>query len=311
MFDWSKLRVMVTGGGGFLGRPVCALLRARGCRDLSIPRKVDYDLTDAGAVQRLFEDHKPQVVIHLAAKVGGIGANRTHPGQFFYENMAMGMHLIEEARKWKVLKFVQASTACAYPKITPVPFKETDIWNGYPEETNAPYAIAKKAVSVMLQAYCQEYGMKGAVVIPVNLYGPYDNFDPAFSHVIPALVKKCVEAVDQQSQELPCWGTGEPSREFLYVDDAAEGVVLAAERIEDPSPINLGTGREVKIRDVVQTIARLSGFTGRLVWDSSKPDGQPRRSLDTARAGQLLGFQARTPLDEGLKRTIDWYRANR
>ena len=305
--NWTNTRVTVTGGAGFLGRVVCELLRERGCQHIDVPRRKDYDLTTEAGVRRMFAHFRPDVLIHLAAEVGGIGANREHPGRFFYANMAMGLHLVEHARLGGVKKFVQAGTVCAYPKFAPVPFSEEDIWNGYPEETNAPYGVAKKALFVMLDAYRQEYGMKSAVTVPVNLYGPGDNFDPRSSHVIPALIRKCIEARDTRQPSISCWGTGSASREFLYVDDAASGIVRAAEVMDEPTPINLGTGREIPIRELVTLIADACGFTGKIEWDATKPDGQPRRCLDTTRANQLLGWQAKMDLEEGLKRTVAWY----
>ncbi|RMG45419.1 MAG: GDP-L-fucose synthase [Acidobacteria bacterium] len=306
--DWRRTRVTVTGGAGFLGRAVCRLLAARGGQPF-VPRRRDFDLTREQDVERLFEVARPEVVIHLAAEVGGIGANRAHPGRFFYANLAMGLHLIEHARKRGIRKFVQVGTVCSYPKHTPVPFREEDLWNGFPEETNAPYGIAKRALIVMLDAYRREYGLRSAVVLPVNLYGPGDNFDLETSHVIPALIRKMSAAADARADEVVCWGTGEASREFLYVDDAAEGILAAAETMEDPVPINLGTGEEITIRRLAETIARLVGYRGRLRWDPSKPDGQPRRCLDVTRARRLLGWSARTPLEEGLERTIAWFRS--
>lgn len=308
--DWSQTRVTVTGGAGFLGRVVCGLLKERGCVSVDAPRRADYDLTVRGEVDRMYADLAPDVVLHLAAEVGGIGANREQPGRFFYANMAMGLHLIEAAREVGLRKFVQVGTVCAYPKHTPVPFKEEDLWEGYPEETNAPYGVAKKALFVMLDAYHRQYGMEAAVVVPVNLYGPGDNFDERTSHVIPALVRRCVEAQARGDEAIVCWGTGSASREFLYVDDAARGVVAAAECLEDPAPVNLGTGREITIKDLAQKIAELCGYEGRLVWDASKPDGQPRRCLDTSLAKERLGFEAVVGFEEGLKKTIEWYRAN-
>ncbi|MCK6473511.1 MAG: GDP-L-fucose synthase [Planctomycetes bacterium] len=303
-------RIVVTGGTGFLGKPLCAKLKAAGAAELFVPRRKDYDLTQPEAVRRLYDDAKPQVVVHLAAEVGGIGANRENPGRFFYANMAMGLHLIEEARARKLEKFVQVGTICAYPKFTPVPFKEEDLWNGYPEETNAPYGVAKKALLVMLQAYRQQYGLNGIYLLPVNLYGPADNFDLKSSHVIPALIRKCIEAQSRGAKEVPCWGTGKASREFLYVDDCAEGIARATASYDDPDPVNLGAGREITIRDLAELIAKLTGFAGKLVWDPKQPDGQPRRCLDTARARERFGFTARTSLEDGLKQTIAWYRAN-
>lgn len=303
-------RIVVTGGAGFLGKPLCMKLKAAGAAELFVPRRKDYDLTQPDAVRRLYDDAKPQVVVHLAAEVGGIGANRENPGRFFYANMAMGLHLIEEARARKLEKFVQVGTICAYPKFTPVPFKEEDLWNGYPEETNAPYGVAKKALLVMLQAYRQQYGLNGIYLLPVNLYGPADNFDLKSSHVIPALIRKCIEAQARGDSEVPCWGTGKASREFLYVDDCAEGIARATASYNDPDPVNLGAGREITIHELAELVAKLTGFTGKLVWDPSQPDGQPRRCLDTARARDRFGFTARTSLEDGLKQTVAWYRAN-
>ncbi len=305
--DWTKLRVTVTGGAGFLGRAVCRKLAERGAASIDVPRRADYDLTAEAAVERMYDDLRPDVVIHLAAEVGGIGANRDHPGRFFFANAAMGMHLIEHGRRRGIRKFVQTGTVCAYPKHTPVPFREHDLWNGYPEETNAPYGVAKKALFVMLDGYRREYGLQSAVVVPVNLYGPGDNFDLHTSHVIPALIRKCVEARRRGDEAVTCWGTGSASREFLYVDDAAEGIVLAADRMTEPTPINLGTGSEVRIGDLTERIAALTGFEGRLVWDATKPDGQPRRCLDTTRARELIGWSAAVDLDAGLRRTIEWF----
>lgn len=307
---WPGLRVCVTGGGGFLGRVVCQKLRDRGVRDenLFIPRRRGYDITREADVIRMYDDARPDVVIHLAAEVGGIGANRDHPGRFFFANMAMGLHLIEHARRRGIRKFVQTGTVCAYPKFAPVPFKEEDLWNGYPEETNAPYGVAKKALFVMLDGYKREYGLNSSVAVPVNLYGPYDNFDPHTSHVIPALIRKCEEARVAKAPSITCWGTGGASREFLYVDDAAEGIIRCAEVIDDPDPINLGTGNEITIKNLVELIARLCGFDGAIKWDASKPDGQPRRQLDTTRAAQRLGWRAEVSFEEGLKRTINWWR---
>ena len=304
---WSQQRVVVTGGAGFLGSFVVERLRARGCNDIFVPRSRDYDLRDRAAIVRLFQDARPTLVIHLAAVVGGIGANREHPGRFFYDNAVMGIELIEQARRFQLPKLVVIGTICAYPKFTPVPFKEDDLWNGYPEETNAPYGIAKKALLVQCQAYRQEYGLNAVYLLPVNLYGPRDNFDPRSSHVIPALIRKCVEARNRREPFIECWGTGTATREFLYVEDAAEGIVLAAERYDKPEPVNLGSGREISIRDLASLIARLTGFTGEIRWDPTKPDGQPRRCLDTQRAKREFGFEAQTPFEEGLRRTIQWY----
>ncbi|HYV05988.1 MAG TPA: GDP-L-fucose synthase [Blastocatellia bacterium] len=301
-------RVCVTGGSGFLGRRVVALLRERGCTDVFVVRRRDYDLVKKEAVDRLYEDARPQVVIHLAAVVGGIGANRDNPGRFFYENIMMGAQLIEAARAHSIEKFVQIGTVCAYPKYAAAPFKEDDLWSGYPEETNAPYGIAKKALLVQAQGYRDQYGLNAIYLLPVNLYGPGDNFDPASSHVIPALIKKCVDAVDRGDQQIEVWGTGSATREFLYVDDAAEGIVLACESYNGRDPVNLGSGYEISIRDLVQVISDETGFAGEIVWDTAKPDGQPRRVLDVSRARELFGFQARTDFREGLRRTIEWYR---
>jgi GDP-L-fucose synthase len=309
--DLSSQRILLTGGAGFLGRAVLERLAARGARDVFVPRRRDYDLTREADVERVYRDARPDVVIHLAAEVGGIGANQANPGRYFFANMAMAMHLIEQGRAAGIRKFVQAGTICAYPKFTPVPFHEDRLWDGYPEETNAPYGIAKKAAMVMLDGYRRQYGLASAYVLPVNLYGPWDNFDLGTSHVIPALIRKCVEAREAGADHVTCWGTGSASREFLYVDDAAEGLLRAAEVMEDPTPVNLGTGAEITIRDLVALIARLSGFTGEIRWDASKPDGQPRRCLDTERAERLLGWRASVGFEAGLNRTIDWYRANR
>jgi GDP-L-fucose synthase len=307
--NWTDKRVTVTGGAGFLGRFVCAELKQRGCERVDVPRRADYDLTVEADVARMYDDFAPDVVIHLAAEVGGIGANREHPGRFFYANLAMGMHLIEHGRRRGIERFVQTGTVCAYPKHTPVPFREDELWNGYPEETNAPYGVAKKALFVMLDGYHREYDFDAAVVVPVNLYGPGDNFDLNTSHVIPALTRKCVEAKQRGDEAITCWGTGSASREFLYVEDAAEAIVIAAETMTEPTPINLGTGREIQIRDLVALIAKLCDFDGRIEWDASKPDGQPRRCLDTSRAADLIGWTAKTDLEAGLRQTIDWYLA--
>lgn len=304
-------RVVVTGGAGFLGHVVVGALRARGVEEVLVPRRRDFDLTREGDTERMYAQMRPDVVLHLAAEVGGIGANQANPGRYFFSNMAMALHLIEGARRHGVRKFVQVGTICSYPRDTPVPFREEDLWNGYPEETNAPYGVAKKAALVMLDAYRRQYGLASAYVLPVNLYGPRDNFDLASSHVIPALVRKCLEAIDSGSPEIVCWGTGSASREFLFVDDAAEGIVRAAELLDEPVPVNLGTGHEIGIRALTELIAELCGFRGRIEWDASRPDGQPRRCLDTTRADRLLGFRARIELREGLRRTIDWYRDER
>lgn len=301
-------RIVVTGGAGFLGRAVCQRLQALGASDVLIPRRAGFDLTTVAGVERLYTEMRPQIVLHLAAEVGGIGANMMNPGRYFYANMAMAMHLIEGARRYGVEKFLQTGTICAYPKFTPVPFQEENLWNGYPEETNAPYGIAKKAAMVMLDAYRIQYGLKSAYVLPVNLYGPHDNFDLQTSHVIPALIRKCVEAQRARALHIECWGNGSASREFLYVDDAADGLVRAAEVMNVPEPINLGTGNEITIRNLVELIAKLCDFHGEIRWDITKPDGQPRRCLDTRRAQERLGWQAKVGFEDGLKRTIEWYR---
>jgi GDP-L-fucose synthase len=305
--DLSAKRILVTGGGGFLGSYIVERLRGEGAREIAAPRRRDYDLTRAEAVERLFGECRPQVVIHAAATVGGIGANRSHPGLFFYENAIMGIQVVEACRRYGVEKTVVLGTICSYPKFTPVPFREEDLWNGYPEETNAPYGIAKKALLAGCQAYRQEYGMNAVFLLPVNLYGPRDNFDPQSSHVIPALIRKCLEAVRGGAGEIVLWGDGSPTREFLYVEDAAEGIVLTAQRYDGAEPVNLGSGREISIRDLARKIAGLTGFSGRIVWDASQPNGQPRRSLDVSRAERELGFRAHTSLDEGLRATIAWY----
>jgi len=308
---WRDRRVVVTGGAGFMGTHLTERLRALGCRELFVPRQVDYDLTEQEAVRRMYREMRPDVVLHLAAEVGGIGANRDNPGRFFYANMMMGVLLIEEARRAGVTKFVQVGTICAYPKFTPVPFREEDLWNGYPEETNAPYGIAKKALLVQLQSYQQQYGFNGIYLLPVNLYGPRDNFDPHSSHVIPALIHKMVDAQERGADEVVLWGTGEASREFLYVDDCARAILLAAEHYEGAEPVNIGTGMEIKIKDLAALIAELAGFQGRLVYDATKPDGQPRRCLDTSKAHQCFGFRAHVPFRAGLLETIRWYREHR
>jgi len=305
----SGKRICITGGGGFLGQRVVAALIARGYRDLFVVRRCDYNLVLAEDCERLYRDANPQVLIHLAAVVGGIGANRENPGRFFYENTMMGVQLIEGARLHRVEKFVQVGTICSYPKFTPVPFKEDDLWNGYPEETNAPYGIAKKTLLVQLQAYRDQYGLNGIFLLPVNLYGPGDNFDPGSSHVIPALIKKCADAVLKGESTVEVWGTGEPTREFLYVDDAAEAIVLAAENYDGRDPINLGSGKEISIKELVHLIARETGFTGDIVWNRAQPDGQPRRLLDISRAEESLGFHARTDFIDGLRLTVEWYKA--
>ena len=310
MFDLKGRRIMVTGGAGFLGRVLCARLKERGA-NVSIPEYPEFDLTQVEAVRRAYDALKPEVVFHLAAEVGGIGANREHPGRFFFANMAMGLHLIEEGRIRSLAKFIQVGTVCAYPKFAPVPFKEDDIWNGYPEETNAPYGIAKKSLLVMIDAYRREYGFNGVFLLPVNLFGPGDNFHPETSHVIPALIRKIIEARETNKPEVPIWGTGKASREFLYVEDCAEGLALAAERLESSVPVNLGTGREIAIGDLARLIVSLAGYNGKLAFDPTKPDGQPRRCLDISRARDLIGYEARTTLEDGLRKTIAWFEDQR
>ena len=343
MSFWSDRRILVTGGAGFLGSFVVEKLQERGCKDIFVPRSKDYNLVEMETVKRLYNDAKPDIVIHLAARVGGIGANRANPGKFFYENLMMGVQMMEVGRQMGIEKFVAVGTVCAYPKFTPVPFKEQDLWNGYPEETNAPYGLAKKMLLVQAQAYRQQYGVNAIYLLPVNLYGPRDNFDPESSHVIPALIRKCIEARDKVSskmyaegsdktaysvlptdamptEEIPTadsppsvvvWGTGKPTREFLYVEDAAEGILLAAEKYNKPDPVNLGAGFEISIKELVELIVKLTGFKGQIIWDISKPDGQPRRMLDVSKARKEFGFRAKTSLEEGLKKTIDWYLSTR
>jgi GDP-L-fucose synthase len=307
----TNQRILVTGGAGFLGRHLVAELKRRGATHLFTPRKAEYDLTREPDVRRMYETLRPQAVLHLAAVVGGIGANRESPGRFFYENVMMGAMVMEHARLAGVEKFVGIGTICAYPKLAPVPFMERDLWNGYPEETNAPYGIAKKMLLVQGQAYRQQYGFRAIHLLPVNLYGPHDNFDPASSHVIPALIRKCLEAVDAGAAEVVCWGTGSATREFLYVEDCASAIADAAGRYDAPEPVNIGAGFEISIRDLAELIAELTGFRGRLTFDRTKPDGQPRRSLDVTRAKAAFGFSASTDFRTGLARTIEWYRAAR
>ncbi len=308
---WNKRRFAVTGGAGFLGKVVVRKLQERGAAEVFVADIDRYDLTKPDDIRRMYDDTQPDVVIHLAAVVGGIGANRENPGSFFYKNLIMGVQLIEEARLRNLEKFVAIGTICAYPKFTPVPFKEEDLWNGYPEETNAPYGLAKKMPLVQGQAYRQQYGFNAIYLLPTNLYGPGDHFDPATSHVIPALIKKCFDAIERGDDQIVVWGTGSASREFLYVDDATQGIVLATEQYNDPEPVNLGAQHEIRIAELVPLIAEMTGFQGRVVWDASKPDGQPRRSLDTTRARERFGFEARTDFREGLSRTIEWYRVHR
>jgi GDP-L-fucose synthase len=304
-------RIVVTGGAGFLGSHLVDQLRRKGCRNVFVPLQAEYDLTRTDAIERLFAEHRPQILIHLAAVVGGIGANRQNPGRFFYDNAIMGIQLIEAARVHQVEKTVVLGTICAYPKFTPIPFQEDNLWNGYPEETNAPYGIAKKVLLVQCQAYRQQYGLNAIYLLPVNLYGPRDNFDLESSHVIPALIRKCLEARDRGSSEVVLWGDGSPTREFLYVEDAAEAILLATGRYDKPDPVNLGSGTEIAIKDLATKIAALTGFEGSIHWDASYPNGQPRRSLDVTRAASEFAFQARTTFDEGLRKTIDWYLAQR
>lgn len=308
---FTNKRVVVTGGAGFLGRYIVEGLRNRGCRDILVPKIEDYDVVNINDIVRMYDDMKPDIVIHLAAVVGGIGANREHPGEFFYKNLMMGVQLIEQGRLRNIEKFVAIGTICAYPKFTPVPFKEEDLWNGYPEETNAPYGLAKKMLLVQSQSYRTEYGFNSIFLLPVNLYGPGDNFDPKSSHVIPALIKKCVDAIESGADYIECWGTGTPSREFIYAADAAEGILLATEHYTGAEPVNIGAGFEITIKDLVEKITKITNFKGEIRWDNSKPDGQPRRCLDTSRAKKLFGFEAKTDFDKGLKATVDWYITNK
>jgi GDP-L-fucose synthase len=305
--DLTKKRVCVTGSGGFLGSFVVAQLRERGVTDLILPRKKDYDLTDAAAIDRLFRESRPEVLFHLAAVVGGIGANERNPGQFFYENAIMGIQLLEYARRYNVKKSIVVGTICAYPKHAAIPFREEQLWDGYPEETNAPYGIAKKALLVQCQAYRQQYGMNAIYLLPVNLYGPRDNFDLQSSHVIPALIRKAIEAKQSGLQRMVCWGDGSPTREFLYADDCAEALILSAERYDGAEPVNVGSGQEISIRDLVALVNETVGYGGEVVWDTTRPNGQPRRKLDTSRATQYFGFRSKTSLRDGLRQTIEWY----
>jgi len=307
MKSWESHSIIVTGGNGFLGSAVVGKLKSRGYNNIVVPRSREYDLRKEQDIRRLFDMAKPTMVIHLAAVVGGIGANRDNPGKFFYDNAVMGIQLMELSRQYSVEKFVGVGTICAYPKFTPVPFKEDDLWNGYPEETNAPYGLAKKMMLVQGQAYRQQYGFNAIYLLPVNLYGPGDNFDPTSSHVIPALIKKCLDAKRNAEQEILVWGDGSATREFLFVEDAAEGVILASEAYNSPEPVNIGTGSEISIKELTNLIVRLSGFKGKVTWDATKPNGQPRRMLDTTRAERSFNFRARTKFEEGLQKTILWY----
>jgi len=307
----AKKRILVTGGNGFLGRYVVGKLKQQGCKDVFIPRSKDYNLVEMEAVRKVYRDAQPDIVIHLAGIVGGIGANMNNPGSFFYKNLMMGVQMIEEGRIFGVEKFVALGTICAYPKFAPVPFNEEDLWDGYPEETNAPYGLAKKMLLVQSQAYRQQYGFNSIYLLPVNLYGPGDNFDPESSHVIPALIKKVFDAIDGGEKHIDVWGSGKATREFLYVEDAAEGIALATKNYSKPEPVNLGSGFEISIRELAEMICAFIGFDGELLWDTSKPDGQPKRCLDVTRARKEFGFEAKTDFKEGLRRTIDWYEANR
>lgn len=311
MSYWRDKRVVVAGGSGFLGSVVVAQLRRQGCRTILVPRSRDYDLVDIGAVRRMYADTTPDLVLHLAARVGGIGANQTHAGRFFYDNLMMGTQLIEVGRQRGLEKLVAVGTICSYPKHTPVPFREEDLWAGYPEETNAPYGLAKKMMLVQAQAYRQQYGFNAVVLFPVNLYGPGDNFDMETSHVIPALIRKCVEAKERGDDRVVLWGDGSPSREFLHVDDAARAIVLAAEHYNGSEPVNVGTGHEITIQTLAELIAEAVGFSGRIVWDASKPNGQPRRCLEVSRAKRLFGFEASVAFVDGIRQTVSWFQANR
>jgi GDP-L-fucose synthase len=303
--------LVVTGGAGFLGAAVVKTLQSRGYENVFVPRSAEYDLRDRAAITRLYQDVQPRLVIHLAAVVGGIGANRDNPGRFFYDNAIMGIQLLEYARQFEVEKFVAVGTICAYPKFAPVPFKEEDLWNGYPEETNAPYGLAKKMMLVQAQAYRAQYGLNAIYLLPVNLYGPGDNFDLNTSHVIPALIRKCVEAKERNEEKIVLWGDGSPTREFLYVEDAAEGIVSATESYDGSEPVNLGTGKEISISELARMIAEEVGFSGKIVWDTTKPNGQPRRCLDITRAERYFGFRAKFDLRQGVIETIAWFNANR
>ena len=309
---WKNKRVVVTGGAGFLGKSVVAQLKKKGCQNIFIPRKKDCDLRNPNAIKELLSEARPNIVIHLAAVVGGIGANRENPAQFFYDNLMMGVQFMEQARLFRADKFVAIGTICSYPKYTKIPFKEDDLWEGYPEETNAPYGLAKKMLLVQSQAYREQYGFNSIFLLPVNLYGPGDNFVPEYSsHVIPAIIKKCFDAIGEDRDHIVVWGTGKPTREFLYVEDAAKAIIIAAEKYNKPDPVNIGAGFEISIKDLVYLIAKLTGFKGKILWDKSKPDGQPRRSLDVSRAKKEFGFAAKTKLEDGLKKTIAWYKKQR
>ncbi len=309
--DWANKKICVTGGAGFLGTYLIEDIKQRGAQDIFVPTFENYDLVDPDAIERMLDDSNPDVIIHLAAHVGGIGANRDHPAEFFYDNLMMGVQLMHQAYERGIEKFVAIGTVCAYPKFTPVPFKEDDLWKGYPEETNAPYGLAKKMLLVQSQAYREQYGFNSIFLLPVNLYGPGDNFNPRTSHVIPALIRKCIEAKEEGKDHIVVWGDGSPTREFIYVEDAARGIALATERYNQSDPVNIGSGFEISIKDLVQKIAEIISFEGDLVWDTSKPNGQPRRALDTSRAKERFGFTAWTDFDEGLKKTIDWYLEHR
>jgi GDP-L-fucose synthase len=310
-FNWAEKKICVTGGAGFLGTHLIRELRSKGAQDIFIPKIEDYDLVDSNAIRRMLTDSDPDVIIHLAAHVGGIGANQEKPAEFFYDNLMMGVQLLHQAYERGVEKFVAIGTVCAYPKFTPVPFSEDDLWIGYPEETNAPYGLAKKMLLVQSQAYRDQYGYNSIFLLPVNLYGPGDNFNPRSSHVIPALIRKCVEAKEAGEDHIVVWGDGSPTREFIYVTDAARGIALATEKYNESLPVNLGSGFEISIKDLAEKIARMTGFEGDLVWDTSKPNGQPRRALDTSRAKEKFGFEARVDFDEGLQKTIEWYLEHR
>jgi len=307
---WENKRITVTGGKGFLGSYILKKLEQRGCNNIAIAGLPEYDLTRLQDIKKMYQKQRPDIVIHLAAVVGGIGANMQNPGKFFYENAIMGIQLLHEAYLNKIEKFVGIGTICAYPKFASIPFKEEDIWSGYPEETNAPYGLAKKMMLVQSQAYRQQYGFNSNFLLPVNLYGPRDNFDPNSSHVIPALIKKCVDSMQKGNDEIVVWGTGSPSREFIYAEDAAEGILLATEKYNESDPVNIGAGFEITIKDLVNLIVKLTGFKGKIIWDASNPDGQPRRMLDTSKAEKEFGFKAQTGFEEGLKKTIKWYKMN-